>query len=137
MVSLACDTRIVDTAEHCVFKASRSKMVSSQCVTLGSRNFIYMKSYYVYILASERNGTLYIGITSNLAKRIWENKNKAISGFTSKYNTDKLVYFEEFQDINLALGREKLLKSWQRKWKMDLIEQTNQEWKDLYDEIVL
>lgn len=73
---------------------------------------MYMKSYYVYILASERNGTLYIGITSNLAKRIWEHKNKAISGFSSKYNIDKLVYFEEFQDINLALDKEKLLKGW-------------------------
>ncbi|WP_265035625.1 MULTISPECIES: GIY-YIG nuclease family protein [unclassified Wolbachia] len=95
-----------------------------------------MKNYYVYILASERNGTLYIGITSNLIKRIWEHKSKAISGFTSKYNVSKLVYFEEFQDINLAISKEKLLKSWQRKWKINLIEKTNHEWKDLYDEIV-
>ncbi|WCR59076.1 MAG: hypothetical protein PG978_001020 [Wolbachia endosymbiont of Ctenocephalides felis wCfeF] len=82
------------------------------------------------------NGTLYIGITSNLIKRIWEHKNKAVSGFTSKYNVCKLVYYEEFQDINLAISREKLLKSWQRKWKINLIEQTNQEWKDLYDGII-
>ncbi len=95
-----------------------------------------MKSYYVYILASEQNGTLYIGITSNLIKRIWKHKSKAISSFTSKYNVSKLVYFEEFQDINLAISKEKLLKSWQRKWKINLIEKTNQEWKDLYDEIV-
>lgn len=95
-----------------------------------------MKNYYVYIIASERNGTLYVAITSNLIKRTWEHKNKIISGFTSKYNVCKLVYFEEFQDINLAIAREKLLKSWQRKWKIDLIERKNQDWKDLYDEII-
>ncbi|WP_341808946.1 GIY-YIG nuclease family protein [Wolbachia endosymbiont (group E) of Neria commutata] len=86
--------------------------------------------------ASERNGTLYVGITSNLIKRIWEHKSKIISSFTSKYNVCKLVYFEEFQDINLAIAREKLLKNWQRKWKFDLIEEENQDWKDLYDEVV-
>ncbi|WP_410543550.1 GIY-YIG nuclease family protein [Wolbachia endosymbiont of Atemnus politus] len=70
-----------------------------------------MKSYYIYILASERNGTLYIGITSNLIKRIWEHKNKAVSGFTSKYSVCKLVYSEKFQDINLAISRENNLKA--------------------------
>ncbi|QZA84091.1 GIY-YIG nuclease family protein [Wolbachia endosymbiont of Aedes aegypti] len=89
-----------------------------------------------FSLTSNPQLGLYIGITSNLTKRIWEHKSKAISGFTSKYNVCKLVYFEEFQEINLAISREKLLKSWQRKWKIDLIEKTNQEWKDLYDEIV-
>ncbi|APR97808.1 GIY-YIG nuclease family protein [Wolbachia endosymbiont of Folsomia candida] len=95
-----------------------------------------MKNYYVYITASEPNGTLYIGMTSNLIKQIWEHKSKIISSFTSKYNVCKLVYLEEFQDINLAVAKEKLLKGWQRKWKIDLVEQENQDWKDLYDEVI-
>ncbi|WP_253302707.1 GIY-YIG nuclease family protein [Wolbachia endosymbiont of Psylliodes chrysocephala] len=95
-----------------------------------------MQNYYVYILASKNNRTLYTGITSNLIKRIWEHKSKVISGFASKYNVHKLVHFEEFQDINSALNREKLLKSWKRKWKTDLIEKENLSWVDLYDNIV-
>ncbi|MDR2045628.1 MAG: GIY-YIG nuclease family protein [Rickettsiales bacterium] len=95
-----------------------------------------MQNYYVYILASKNNRTLYTGITSNLIKRIWEHKSKVISGFTSKYNVQKLVYFEEFQDINSAFNREKLLKSRKRKWKVDLIEKENLSWIDLYDNIV-
>ena len=82
-----------------------------------------MKRYYVYILTSQYNGTLYIGVTSNLIKRIWEHKNKIVKGFTSKYGVDKLVYFEEFQDITLAIHREKRLKEWKREWKLNLIEQ--------------
>ncbi|WP_434732104.1 GIY-YIG nuclease family protein [Wolbachia endosymbiont of Zygogramma bicolorata] len=95
-----------------------------------------MQNYYVYILASKNNRTLYTGITSNLIKRIWEHKSKVISGFTTKYNVHKLVHFEEFQDINSALNRERLLKSWKRKWKTDLIEKENPNWVDLYDNIV-
>ncbi|MFT4327407.1 MAG: GIY-YIG nuclease family protein [Wolbachia pipientis] len=95
-----------------------------------------MKGYHVYILASKHNKALYIGITSNLIKRIWEHKNKAISGFTSKYNVSKLVYFEEFQDISLAISKEKLLKSWKREWKIDLIVKRNPYWADLYEEII-
>ncbi|NEV49771.1 GIY-YIG nuclease family protein [Wolbachia pipientis] len=94
-----------------------------------------MKSYYVYILTSKHNKALYIGITSNLTKRIWEHKNKVISGFTSKYNVQKLVYFEVFQDVGSALNRGKLLKSWKREWKIDLVERENPNWADLYDEI--
>ena len=82
-----------------------------------------MKRYYVYILTSQYNGTLYIGVTSNLIKRIWEHKNKIVKGFASKYGVDKLVYFEEFQDITLAIHREKRLKEWKREWKLNLIEQ--------------
>lgn len=80
------------------------------------------KEYYVYILASKRNGTLYIGITSDLIKRVWEHKNKFVSGFTEKYGVDKLVYFEQYQDAENAIKREKRLKFWQRKWKIELIE---------------
>ena len=90
--------------------------------------------YYVYILASKRNGTLYIGVTNNLIKRVWEHKQKLIEAFTKKYGVDKLVYFEQTPDINSAITREKQLKKWNRAWKIRLIEEKNPEWKDLYDE---
>ncbi len=91
---------------------------------------------YVYILASTENGTLYIGVTSNLIKRIWEHKNKVVEGFTSKYAVDRLVYFECYDNIQDAIYREKLLKEWKRKWKLDLINKSNAKWIDLYDQIV-
>jgi putative endonuclease len=91
----------------------------------------FMKTYYVYILASKRNGTLYTGVTSNLMKRIYEHKNKLIDGFTKKYNVDKLVYYEKTNDIKLAIIREKQLKKWNRKWKLELIEKMNPYWDDL------
>ena len=94
------------------------------------------KNYYVYILTSNRNGTLYVGITSDLTKRVWEHKNKLVEGFTNKYNVDKLVYYEVFEDPENAIKREKRLKKYNRKWKLDLIEQNNPDWKDLYREIV-
>jgi putative endonuclease len=95
-----------------------------------------MKESYVYILASKYNGTLYIGLTSDLVRRVWEHKNKCVSGFTSKYNVSLLVYYEIFGDIQLAAARERRLKEWQRKWKIDLIQTMNPEWRDLYHEIV-
>ena len=94
-----------------------------------------MKSGYVYILTNKKNGTLYIGVTSDLIKRIWEHKNKVVEGFTEKYNLDKLVYYEVFEDIENAILREKQLKKWHRDWKINQIEKTNPEWKDLYEEI--
>ncbi len=94
------------------------------------------KSYCVYILASRKNGTLYIGISSNLIKRVWEHKHKLVEGFTKKYNVDKLVYFEQFSDPENAIRREKLLKSWKRKWKLELIEKDNPDWRDIYEEII-
>jgi len=93
------------------------------------------KYYYVYILASQRNGTLYIGITSNLIKRVWEHKNKFVDGFTKKYNINKLVYYEQYSDPENAIKREKRLKKYNRKWKLNLIEEVNPNWKDLYEEI--
>ena len=90
------------------------------------------KDYYVYILANKRNGTLYTGITSDLIKRVWEHKNKFVSGFTEKYGVDKLVYYEIFNDPENAIKREKRLKKYNRKWKLDLIEKTNPNWEDLY-----
>ncbi len=94
------------------------------------------QEYYVYILASKRNGTLYIGVTNNLIKRVWEHKNKAVPGFTEKYNVDRLVFYEVYQDINEAIKREKRLKKWNRKWKIDLIEKENPNWRDLYEDLL-
>ena len=82
-----------------------------------------MKSYFVYILASQRNGTLYIGVTSNIAKRIYEHKNDIAEGFTKKYKVHRLVYIEETTDVNAAILREKQLKQWKRNWKLRLIEE--------------
>jgi putative endonuclease len=95
-----------------------------------------MKNYYIYILASQKNGTLYIGITSNLIKRIQEHKAKLVEGFTKKYNIDILVYYEQTTDINSALTREKALKKWNREWKIQLIEKVNPNWNDLYSNII-
>ena len=92
-----------------------------------------MKTYYVYILASQRNGTLYVGVTSDLLKRVWEHKNKTVKGFTEKYEVDMPVYYEETSDVRVALQREKTLKKWKREWKLALIEKENPEWRDLYE----
>lgn len=91
--------------------------------------------YYVYILAKERNSTFYVGMTSNLQKRIWEHKNEIADGFTKKYKIKTLVYYETYDDPENAIKREKRLKKWNRAWKMKVIEDMNPEWKDLYDEI--
>jgi putative endonuclease len=93
-------------------------------------------SAWVYILASDRNGTLYVGVTSDLIKRIHEHKTKVVEGFTSKYDVQKLVYFEEAAEIEAAIVREKQLKKWNRIWKIRLIEERNPYWNDLFDTIV-
>ena len=90
-----------------------------------------MNEYYVYILASDRNGTLYVGMTNDLVRRISEHKSKKLDGFTKKYDIDKLVYYEQTQDIQSALWREKNIKTWKRDWKLDLIEKENPAWRDL------
>lgn len=89
-------------------------------------------NYTTYILASEKNGTLYIGCTNNLPRRIWEHKNKLADGFTKKYSIDKLVYYEFHDTPEAMIHREKRLKEWQRNWKIELIEKHNPEWEDLY-----
>lgn len=93
------------------------------------------KQYYVYIMASARNGTLYIGITSDLIKRVYGHRNQIKQGFTSKYKVNILVYYEIYSDPQTAITREKLLKTWNRKWKLELIEKQNPEWEDLYCDI--
>ena len=90
-----------------------------------------LKIYYVYILASKRNGTLYTGVTSDLIKRVYQHKNDQIKGFTSNYQIHMLVYYEETNNIEAAITREKQLKKWNRKWKLELIEKVNPNWEDL------
>ncbi len=92
-----------------------------------------MKTYYVYILASKRNGTLYIGVTNDLLKRVYEHKKNLIEGFTSKYQVHQLVYYETTSEVTAALRREKQLKKWKRAWKIELIEKNNPQWIDLYE----
>ena len=94
------------------------------------------KQGYVYILFSKKNGTLYIGVTSDLVKRVYEHKNKFVESFTKKYNVDKLGYYEVFDNIETAIIREKQLKKYYRKQKLDLIETFNPEWHDLYYKII-
>lgn len=94
-----------------------------------------MKSFYVYIMASSRNGTLYVGSMSDLIKRAWEHKNKVIPGFTTKYNVHILVYYEVHETYIEAARREKRFKNWCRQWKLNLIEGLNPEWRDLYQDI--
>jgi len=89
----------------------------------------------VYIVASRRNGTLYIGVTSDLVKRVWQHRNANVKGFTAKYGVHLLVYFEMHDDMRNAITREKQLKKWNRAWKLALIERSNPEWKDLWSEI--
>jgi len=91
------------------------------------------KQYYVYILTNKFNRVLYIGITNNLVRRVFEHKNKLVSGFTNKYNLVKLIYYEITDDIRSAIKREKQLKNWHREWKINLIDQFNPEWHDLSD----
>ena len=88
--------------------------------------------YYVYILTNRKNGTLYIGVTNNLIKRVFEHKNKVFKGFTEKYDINKLIYYECYDNIEYAIQREKRMKKWNRNWKIELIEKNNKEWKDLY-----
>ena len=93
-----------------------------------------MNNYYVYILANNSK-TLYIGVTNNLKRRVYEHKEKLINGFTTKYNINKLVYYEVYEDISNAISREKQIKSGSRQKKINLINNINKEWKDLYEEL--
>ena len=90
-----------------------------------------MKSYFVYIMASNHTGTLYIGITNDLVRRVNEHAKKTVEGFTKKYDVQRLVYFEETNSVEAALNREKLLKKWNRAWKIELIEKENPHWRNL------
>ncbi len=91
------------------------------------------RQYYVYILASQPNGTLYIGMTNNLVRRVWEHRQESVEGFTKKYKVDRLVYSESYDRPQAAIQREKRLKKWNRAWKIQLIESVNPDWKDQYE----
>lgn len=95
-----------------------------------------MNAYYVYILASKRHGTLYIGITKDLLRRVYQHRNDLIEGFTKRYGVHVLVHYEQTSDVSVAIWREKRLKKWNRAWKIELIEAENLEWRDLYPELV-
>ena len=95
-----------------------------------------MNQYYVYILASKKNGTLYIGVTRDLVKRCYEHKHDLVEGFTKKYQVHTLVYYETHDSAIEAIVREKQIKKWNRNWKIRLIEEMNPDWRDLYDEII-
>ena len=95
-----------------------------------------MKEPCVYMLASRRNGTLYVGATSDLVQRVWQHKNGVFGGFTKRYKVHLLVWYELHETMENAFSREKALKEWRRKWKLDLIERGNPEWDDLYDGLV-
>jgi putative endonuclease len=96
---------------------------------------IMIKQPAVYILASARNGTLYVGVTSDLVKRVWEHGNNLIEGFTKRYDVHQLVWYELHENMNSAIEREKKLKEWKRRWKVNLIEKSNPNWNDLYESI--
>lgn len=92
-------------------------------------------NYYIYLLASQRNGTLYVGVTNNLVRRVWEHKNDFVDGFTKKYGVHMLVWYDVAESAEAAITREKQIKKWNRTWKLRLIEENNPEWKDLYEQI--
>jgi putative endonuclease len=95
-----------------------------------------MNTYYVYILASKRNGTLYIGVTNDLVRRVYEHKNDLVEGFTKKYGIHLLVYYEQYNNAESAIQRERQMKKWNRQWKIRRIERQNPDWRDLFDDIV-
>ncbi|MGE0152760.1 MAG: GIY-YIG nuclease family protein [Reyranellaceae bacterium] len=95
------------------------------------------RRFYVYMLASKTNGTLYVGVTNDLSRRVFEHREKAVSGFTSKYGVTRLVWFEAFDSAEAAIQHEKRLKRWRREWKIQLIEKANPAWRDLYEELLL
>jgi putative endonuclease len=114
--------------------------IRTSLVVIPAKAGIQMKMHKnpcVYMLASRRNGTLYVGVTSNLPKRIWEHKNDVVEGFTRRYGVHTLVWCELHATMESAIEREKAIKEWKRRWKLDLIERVNPDWRDLYDDIAI
>jgi len=122
----------------CVIPASsKGRLTSGQKAGIQSIITLMRGNYYsVYILSSHKNGTLYIGITNNLVRRVWEHKNQLVEGFTNKYEIHHLVYYELHENPESAITREKQIKKWRRLWKLNLIEEKNPTWKDLYKDIL-
>ena len=96
---------------------------------------VFMRDPCVYILTNRPKGTLYVGVTSDVAQRVWQHKNDVVEGFTKRYRIHKLVWYEKHDTMETAIMREKALKKWNRAWKIELIEKENPQWRDLYDEI--
>ena len=95
-----------------------------------------MKTYYIYLMASQKNGTLYLGVTNDLVRRVWQHKSNVNEGFTKKYSVHLLVWYEATTDVKVAIQREKQMKKWRRQWKINLIEKENPNWCDLYDTLI-
>jgi putative endonuclease len=95
-----------------------------------------MKTCYIYLMASKKNGTLYLSVTNDLVHRVWQHKDNVHEGFTKRYGVHRLVWYKATTDIETAIRREKQMKKWRRQWKINLIEKDNPEWKDLYEEFV-
>jgi len=93
------------------------------------------RQYFVYIMASKRNGTLYVGMTNDLLRRVWEHREGLVEGFTKEHGVKHLVHFETFEYVHAAIDRETRLKKWKRQWKIDLIQRDNVEWEDLYEKM--
>jgi putative endonuclease len=111
-------------------------MVLHLCREFRESRMAWEKQPCVYLLAGKRNGTLYVGVTSDLVKRVWEHKNDLVEGFTAKYGVHLLVYYEMHADMLGAITREKQIKKWDRSWKLKLVERNNPEWKDLWPEVI-
>jgi len=103
--------------------------------TINNHKNMKQHNYYVYMITNKSNLVLYIGVTNDLIRRVWEHKTHYIKGFTDKYNVEKLVFYEHYSDINTAIQREKQLKTWKREWKNNLINTMNPKWIDLYESI--
>ena len=134
------ESRRDDGSSHSSSYASNPVSFTQKTDHLFSHQYIRIflnmeKKSYTYILFSQRNGTLYVGVTNNIKRRVTEHKEKLFPGFTSRYRVDKLGYFEEYNDIRLAIQREKELKGWSRNKKITLIESTNPHWNDLFYEL--
>ena len=112
-------------------------VVPAKVGTRGAAEHMTRKRPCVYILASRRNGTLYIGVTSDVALRVWQHRSNAVAGFVQDYGVDRLVFVEFHNTMEAAILREKRLKKWRRAWKLDLIERHNPQWRDLYDELAI
>jgi putative endonuclease len=138
VVSISSMIRIIPSQAPCLDVAREIQVKSSFMLnkldSFSGQKIIKsrrMDNFYVYIMASQRNGTLYIGLTNELERRVSEHKDKILDGFTARYNVDQLVYYETFETYSEAFERERRLKKWKRDWKLKLIESENPEWKDL------
>ncbi len=120
----------------CCYGAFAGALIPAKAGIQTKRRWPMNKQPSVYILASKRNGTLYVGVTSNLVKRVWEHKNDMVEGFTKRYAVHRLVWYELHENMESAISREKRIKNWKRKWKLQLIEKDNSNWQDLYYQIV-